>query len=131
MSVKKPKSCISENEAKELQKQWCDTRQDAITKCMGFEDSREFWWSLEELQEYLNYVREESNKQQIVNPGIRVYLGAYPEKKCQHNKGMSTIFLTPTGIPRGEMGKGGELRTNNYRIASFNRSNSGAPPHSY
>ena len=131
MSIKKPKKCICKQEAQELQKQWCDTRQNAINSCLGFEDSREFWWSLEELQEYLNYVREESNKQQIINPGIRVYLGAYPEKKCKENKGMTTIFLAPTGVPRGERGKDGALQPNNYNIESLNGAGGGSPPHIY
>ena len=129
MSLQKPNKCISIEEAKELEKNWCDTRQGAIDKCMTFEDSREFWWSLEELQEYLNYVREESNKQRIVNPGIRVYLGAYSKKKCKDGKGYSTIFLSATGTPRESfIDRGLPDLQNNERIAAYNGSHSGRPP---
>ncbi len=127
----KPKKCITVEEARELEKVWCNTRTPEIDKCLGFEDTREFHWSVEELQEYLKYVKKESKKQGIDNPGIRVYLGAYPKGKCKMDRGYATIFLAPTGAPAGEMGKGGSGAPNNYGIAPFNSSESGEPPPVY
>ncbi|WP_438711738.1 hypothetical protein ACSTS3_03955 [Aquimarina muelleri] len=128
---KRPKKCITPEEAKELQHAWCCTRTPEIDKCVGFEDTREFYWSVEELQEYLKYVKKQSKKQGIDNPGIRIYFGAYPKGKCKMNKGYSTVFLAPTGAPSGELGKGGDSAPNNYSIEPFNQGGAGSPPMIY
>ncbi|WP_459209872.1 hypothetical protein [Aquimarina rhabdastrellae] len=131
MSGKRPEKCISVEEAKELQQQWCDHRAHHLHKCLGHEDAREFWWSVEELEEYLAYVKEESTKQGIKNPGIRMYMGAYPQQKCSHGKGMSTLFLTPTGSKVRSLGKDGGSEPNNYNIQPLNGGSSGNPPADY
>ncbi|WP_074409260.1 MULTISPECIES: hypothetical protein [Aquimarina] len=128
---KRPAKCITKEEAKELQHVWCCTRTPEIDKCIGFEDTREFYWSVEELQEYLKYVKKKSKKQGIDNPGIRMYFGAYPESKCKSKKGYSTIFLAPTGAPAGELGKGGDSAPNNYDIEPYNSGGAGNPPNIY
>ena len=127
----KPKKCISVDEAKELQKVWCDTRTPEIDKCLGFEDTRDFWWSVEDLMEYLKYVKKQSRKMGVKDPGIRIYFGAYPETKCKMKKGFSTVFLAPTGAPVGGVGKDGDTAPNNYGIDPMNFGSSGNPPHSY
>ena len=131
MARKVPEKCISVEEARELHKEWCGTRTPHIHKCIGFEDTREFWWSVEELQEYLKYVKKQSKKMGIDNPGIRMYLGAYPSSKCKMHRGYSTLFLAPTGAPAGELGKGGGSAPNNYEIQAYNRGGSGFPPNDY
>ena len=130
--IPKPKKCISKDEARELQKNWCDTRSGKLNKKMGFEDRRDFWWSLEELEEYLAYVKQESTKQKVKNPGIRVHLGAYSPKKCKHNKGLATLFLAPTGAKPGSIGKDGNGdEPVNYDIEPFNLTGGGYPPNDY
>ena len=130
--IPKPKKCISKDEARELQKNWCDTRSGKLNKKMGFEDARDFWWSVEELEEYLAYVKQESAKQGIKNPGIRFHLGAYTPTKCKYNKGLSTLFLAPTGAKPGASGKdGGADDPINYSIEPFNRGGTGHPPTEY
>ncbi len=131
MSKKKPNKCISVDNAKELQQNWCDHRASHLHKCLGHEDAREFWWSVEELEEYLAYVKEESAKQGIQKPGIRAYFGAYPQAKCKHGKGMSTLFLAPTGSREGSLGKDGALEPNNYEIEPLNEGSYGNPPQIY
>ncbi len=126
-----PKKCIKVEEAKELQKEWCCTRTPEIDNCLGFEDTREFWWSVEELEEYLAYVKKESKEQGIDDPGIRMYFGAYPASKCKSKKGYATVFLAPTGAPAGGLGKGGDLAPNNYKIRAYNWGSSGNPPNTY
>jgi len=131
MGKKIPKKCISVEEARELQNTWCDTRTPEIDKCLGFEDTREFWWSVEELQEYLKYVKKRSRKMGIKDPGIRMYFGAYPKGKCAMHKGYATAFLAPTGAPVGGLGKGGDSAPNNYELLSYNGAGSGEPPIDY
>ncbi|SEM23207.1 hypothetical protein SAMN04487910_4492 [Aquimarina amphilecti] len=129
--VQKPQKCITENEARELHDNWCKKRSKRLQKKLGFEDKREFHWSVAELEEYLAYVKQESEKQGIKDPGIRVYLGAYSESKCKMKKGYSTLFFAPTGSRPGAFGKDGEDPENNYGIEPFNHSSGGHPPNSY
>ena len=131
MGKKRPEKCISVDEAKELQKVWCDTRTPEIDKCLGFEDTREFWWSVEELMDYLKYVRKQSRKQGIDNPGIRLYFGAYPAAKCKMHRGYATAFFAPTGAPAGGAGKDGDTAPNNYLIDPLNKGGHGNPPFDY
>ncbi len=128
MGKKRPEKCISVEEAKELQQVWCNTRTPEIDRCIGFEDTREFWWSVEELMEYLKYVKKKSRKMGIDNPGIRMYLGAYPDSKCKMGKGYATLFLAPTGDPAGSLGKDGDSAENNYDIDPYNGGSSRIPP---
>lgn len=131
MGKKRPEKCIDVKEAKELQKTWCNTRTPEIDRCIGYEDTREFWWSVDELMEYLEYVKEKSCDMGIDNPGIRIYFGAYPETKCKKGRGYSTVFLAPTGARPGGLGKGGDTAPNNYKIEAYNHGSAGDPPHAY
>ncbi|MFL1896570.1 hypothetical protein ACJRPK_12765 [Aquimarina sp. 2-A2] len=131
MGKNRPKKCVTVDEAKEMQQVWCDTRAKDIDKCMKFQDTREFYYTVEELEEYLDYVKSESLKQNIKDPGIRIYFGAYPQKKCKHNHGYATVFLAPTGSPAKSIGKGGDSAANNYDIDPLNSGTMGKPPINY
>lgn len=123
--TKKPEKCISVEEARELHGNWCNHRGKHLEECLGHADHREFWWSVEELEEYLEYVKAESKEQGITDPGIRIYLGAYSKDTCKMGKGYSTLFMTPTGSQAKSLGKDGARAQNNYNIAPFNRTHSG------
>ncbi|WP_299222293.1 hypothetical protein [uncultured Aquimarina sp.] len=129
--IQKPEKCITENEARELHDNWCKKRGKRLQKKLGFEDAREFHWSVAELEEYLAYVKQESEEQGIKDPGIRVYLGAYPKSKCKMGKGMSTLFFSATGSRPGASGKDGSIQENNYDIPAFNLGSAGDPPNNY
>ncbi len=122
---KMPEKCISVEEARELHGNWCEHRGKHLKECLGHDDAKDFWWSVEELQEYLKYVKRESRKQGIDNPGIRVYLGAYSKDKCNAGKGYSTLFFKPTGSPVGAQGKGGNGQPDNDSISPYNRAGQG------
>lgn len=125
--MNRPKKCISIESAKELQNNWKNSRGKEIMRGQGYEDTREFYFGVDELQEYLNYVKEKSLEQGIENPGIRIYFAAYP--KNGPKKSYSTVFFAPT---KG----GGALETeggseNNYEIEPLNTVIGGKPPIDY
>jgi len=128
--MEKPKKCISVEGAKALQIKWQESRAKDIDLAQGYQDTREFWYSVEELQEYLNYVKEKSTEQGVKNPGIRIYFGAYPKSSIK--KSYSTVFLAPTK----ERSAPAEDETsvnavNNYDIEPLNESSGGMPPFTY
>jgi len=128
----KPNKCISVDAAKSLQEKWKDTRAIEIEKGQGYQDTREFWYSLEDLQEYLDYVKEQSTAQGITKPGIRIYFGAYP--KTSIKKSYATLFLAPrkekSAIMDGEEVTSNNTE-NNYDIEPLNTVIGGYPPINY
>ncbi len=126
----KPTKCISVEKAKSIQKDWKESRGKEIKKARGYEDTCEFWYSVEELEEYLNYVKERSAEQGITKPGIRIYFASYPEK--DNEKSYSTVFLAPTGEKTSDsLADDNELVENNYTIEPFNTVIGGKPPKEY
>ena len=126
----KPAKCITVEKARELQENWKKSRAEEIEKGQGYQDTREFWYSLEELQEYLDYVKEESAKQDIKKPGIRIYFASYP--KSNEKKSYATVFLAPTKGPSSEEDlEAAANQANNYDIDPFNLSHGGEPPLNY
>lgn len=118
--MSEPPNCITEEEARELQNNWVATRAAAIAEAIGEEDGREVLFDLEELLQYLQYVKEKSEQQELPNPGVRVYFGAY---NTEENK-RATVFIAPTvDITSG--------CNNNYAIQPLNKKDSGWPPKSY
>lgn len=130
--MSKPQKCISVQEAKVLQSKWVETRATEIEKAQGYQDTREFWYSLEELQEFLDYVREESANQGVNRPGVRIYFGAYP--KTNEKKSYATIFLAPTkekSALEEEEFENSAANENNYDIDPLNDGTGGLPPTGY
>ena len=116
----KPTNCISVTEARSLQDNWNLTRAPEIQKLLGSMDARDFTFDLEELQEFIDYVRDESGKQGISTPGIRIYFAAYNSVESTQ----ATVFLAPT--------KGIESDSdNNYDIDPLNTVIGGIPPNVY
>ncbi|CAN5217687.1 hypothetical protein BH23BAC2_BH23BAC2_20150 [soil metagenome] len=127
--MEKPSKCITVKEAQLQQEQWINTRGEEIERSKKYKDVRDFWYSLEELQEYLDYVREKSKEQGVEKPGIRFYLGAYPESQ---NKGYATIFLAPTKEKDSSTdSQEVEKDPNNYDIEPLNTIGTGWPPYNY
>ena len=87
---------VTFEKAKILENTYKETRTPILTKGLGFEDTREFWFSLNTLEQYLKYVRAEGEKLDKSNLGIRVYLGTYPREGDYPQPGYSTVFFVPT-----------------------------------
>jgi len=118
MSV--PSKCISVEQARALRDKWLSTRQPAIDAALGYQDQNALFFSVEELQQFLDYVRHESTRQNIANPGIRIFFAAYSGEESN----LATVFLAPTDGPT-------ITSNNNYHIRPLNHTTNGMPPTIY
>ncbi|WP_310991748.1 hypothetical protein [Aequorivita marina] len=110
-----PINCITVAEARELQDNWVATRAKTIEQAQGYKDSREFLFSVAELEEFLEYIKKQSDS--TSPPGVRIYFGAYDNDAS--NK--ATVFLVPTnGTSLGA--------ENNYSLRPLNQGLTGFPP---
>lgn len=115
----KPQKCISVQKAKELYTNWQNSRAASLS-IQGEADACEFTYSVAEMQEFLDYVKEESEKQDVKDPGIRIYFAAYNDA----NSNKATVFLAPT------LGSDSDS-DNNYNLDPFNWGQGGWPPNIY
>ena len=97
------KKLISYKEGTLLFNEYSKTNNEILTKSRNGEpDSRWYWISLEDLEGYVNYVKENAKEQKLENLGLRIYLGKYPvdypkEKMAKPEyAGYQTIFIVPT-----------------------------------
>jgi len=84
------KGKITAEQAKNLNDNWTNLRASANRSAAGQEDNRSSWYSLEDMQNFLNQIK---NDNQDVN-GVRFYLGVNITK--QDPSGLTTIFMVPT-----------------------------------
>ncbi|WP_456424648.1 hypothetical protein [Lutibacter sp.] len=104
MKTNLPKGLITPLEAKKLNQQFVKTRSKELNKIIekldnkpNKKDALSSWFSLEELENYIAYVKEVGVKKGIDINGLRVYFGAYGEnKKNPVKNNLSTVFLVPT-----------------------------------
>lgn len=116
--MSKPSNCITVAKARQLQDNWVASRAMDIERSQGFVDSREFLFSVAELQEFLDYIKKEGSA--LGQPGVRIYFGAYDND----NSDRATVFLAPTvGTSTGA--------ENNYKLQPLNHGISGFPPKNY
>ncbi len=118
--MSKPKDCIPVSEAKTLQANWMSTREVYIKNAMGSEDTCAVTFNIDQLQEFIDYVKVESKKQGFNNPGIRVYFAAYDNAVSKK----ATVFLNATEDDGGNS-------KNNYKIDALNKGQNGWPPRAY
>lgn len=101
------KKLISYREGQILFDEYTRTNNAILTKFRNGEpDSRWYWFSLEEMEGYIKYVKENAKKQKLKNVGIRIYMGKYPANHPKNRMakpeyaGYQTIFLVPTSQRR-------------------------------
>ncbi|MGY5848539.1 hypothetical protein ACW6QP_14110 [Salegentibacter sp. HM20] len=90
--MKKPAKCITREAAKDLQLRWWKTRGKAIETSEKHKDVCAVKFSVAELEEYLQYVKEKSEG--IQDPGICIWMGSYAPENGK--PGLSTVFLSAT-----------------------------------
>jgi|TARA_B110000908_G_scaffold140059_1_gene167014 hypothetical protein len=118
--MRRPKNCISVAKAKALQKNWNDTRALGLDTTSGFKEINAVTFNIDQLQEFIDYVKSESASQRIANPGIRVYFAAYNNALSDK----ATVFLNATENDGGNS-------ANNYGIDPLNFGTNGWPPEAY
>lgn len=134
--MSKPSDCISVKDAKALQANWMSAHEPADDGTEG-EDEQVccVTFNIDQLQEYLTYVKEQSQDQGIASPGIRVYFGAYNVPADENAPGAlggddvddnprTTVFFCASESDGGES-------NNNYNIEPLNKGVSGWPPNAY
>ena len=75
---------------------------DSLFSSRKTSDNRSSWWSLEDVQNYINHAENQAGNLGYTMDGLRLYLGAYPEVKGQ--AGYTTMFFVPTGVKNTSKG---------------------------
>ncbi|KAB1231872.1 hypothetical protein [Chryseobacterium viscerum] len=137
------KKLISYREGRVLFDEYTRTNHEALTQYRNGEpDSRWYWFSLEDMEGYIKYVKENARKQNLKNPGIRIYMGKYPLNHPKNRMakpeyaGYQTIFLAPTAqkkkrdnaMSRSATSATSEENTDVPSIESMNMTNLAPPP---
>ena len=92
-----PKQLITTDFAKELTGTYSASR---ATNAKGTNkiDANAVWYSIAELESYINYIKTEGKQKGYDVDGIRLYYGVYPNSYSDSKKaGLTTVFLSPTG----------------------------------
>lgn len=101
VKVVKPKGVISVSEATALSENWSKFRKQAVDSASARHgrknDNRSVSWSLEDIENYLAYAKQESKALGYDMTGITVYLGVYGKNAGQSKKDLTTMFIAPTG----------------------------------
>lgn len=96
--LERPTQLITRKFAKELHLNFMKYRASIIAKYIKKEDSNAVWFSVEELENYIEYIKSKGEKTGYDVNGIRIYFGVYPEqKKYAEKAGLMTVFLQATG----------------------------------
>lgn len=92
-----PTQLITNDLAVDLSKRYHEERAGLISTNIRRDDATAVWYSIEELENYINYVKCQGTEKGINVTGIRLYLGVYPNDNSYNEKaGLTTIFLSPT-----------------------------------
>ncbi len=122
----RPKNCISVEEAKDLEYRWQETRGELLEKGLGYVDTHQTIFTIQELRNYLDYVEQESVLQEIEAPKIAIFLGAY--KRTEERPSLTTVFLAPTKSVASGLNLSDEI---NYDIDPLNNGVEPWPPGKY
>ena len=118
--MSKPKNCIPVADAKVLQANWNNNQAKDIEKARGTQDVIAVTFNIDQLQQFIDYVKTESATKGIEKPGIRVYFASYGKEDSDR----ATVFFNGTENDSGDS-------ANNYSIEPLNVGNGGYPPKAY
>ncbi|MDT0556546.1 hypothetical protein [Patiriisocius hiemis] len=131
-----PVQVLTANQANEIEEEFKNTRARVLNNALGFEDTRDFWFSLDSLKKYIDYVEHEANKQGKQDLGLRVYFAAYPPNSNYSQPGKATVFMVPTfreapnALQKGLVPIQPE-NVNMKDVSIYNYGHGGIPPNDY
>jgi hypothetical protein len=133
-----PQQIISIEEANRFEEEFKNTRSAVLDSALGFQDTRDFWFSLDSLKQYIAYVEQQGELRGKKNLGIRIYYAAYPPNSNYPDPGYATVFLVPTAQERGLSTQRGflpidedDLNQNIDSLAPLNYGGGGIPPNDF
>ncbi|WP_411894921.1 hypothetical protein [Winogradskyella sp. A2] len=105
--ITKPKGVVTPTEMKALDQAY-NIKHNIINdslfrKSADGGDNRSSWWSIEDIQNYINYSENQAGELGYKMDGLRVYLGSYPAKPGEMS-GLTTMFIVPTGTKNTSQG---------------------------
>ncbi|MBL4745595.1 MAG: hypothetical protein JKY08_04445 [Flavobacteriaceae bacterium] len=104
MAVIKPNGLISPSQARKLNEQFIKTRSKEMNKIVKKltndkkeQDVYSTWFSIEELENFIAYTKEQATEKGKKLTGLNVFLGAYAtDSKHPEKSDLSTVFFAPT-----------------------------------
>lgn len=100
--MERPNNLITTERAIELSSNF-KNKNKLISLEIGKPNNCSVWYSLEELETYMAYIKDEAKLKGYTIDGIRFYLGSYSEKEMDSKKqNQTTLFLSPTGSKLGQ-----------------------------
>jgi hypothetical protein len=128
----RPTQLITRKFAKELHVNFMKYRASIIAKYIKKEDANAVWFSVEELENYIHYIKSKGEKTGYDVNGIRIYFGVYPEqKKYAEKAGLMTVFLQATGNKIRKVVKEEEVQTFELMMANGEGDISSIEPMNY
>ncbi len=106
-NTEKPKNIIHPDFATEMYLLY-DERERMINEVVGtdgegsdFKATRSLWYDIDDLYNYLGYIKDKSSKAQVETTGFRFYFSLYPEDYVRNGKDKKyakrqTFFIAPT-----------------------------------
>ncbi|WP_439151843.1 hypothetical protein [Winogradskyella sp.] len=98
VEINKPNGLITPKEARTLDEAYnikYSVINDSLFKKSTTGDNRSSWWSIDDIQNYINYAENQAGELGYTMDGLRLYLGSYPGTKGE--TGLTTMFFIPTG----------------------------------
>lgn len=128
-----PKGLISPEQIKKLDQAYNSRHTLISDSLIDTPDNRSSWYSIEEIESYLEYAKNQASELGYTLDGLRLYAGAYPD--TEEGPGLMTMFFVPTGvknmsegstipIAQGEGGKGEDIDDGD----GLNAGSHGIPP---
>ncbi|MDG4715409.1 hypothetical protein [Winogradskyella marincola] len=91
----KPKGLITPSEIEALDQAYNSRHTIISDSLIGTPDNRSSWYSIEEIESYIAYAKQQAGSLGYTLDGLRLYAGAYPDTK--EGPGLMTMFFVPTG----------------------------------
>jgi len=92
----KPKGLINPSEIEALDQAYNSRHTLISDSLIKTPDNRSSWYSIEEIESYIAYAKQQAGSLGYTLDGLRLYAGAYPDTK--EGPGLMTMFFVPTGF---------------------------------